>query len=110
MAVRSRPLWVGQAAGNGVLVTAYTVPNDRTALVKYICLNNSNALARNVSIHVTTAIGSQNVIGVAVAGSSVGAPITTFIALEDGDTVDVLAGGAGITTSGFGALLLGDPA
>lgn len=110
MAVRSRRL--GDGIGTTTGATIFTVPADRTAIVKEVCLQNGGAVAATVYV---AAFPGGGITGYYVALALVPAAgmtrVPAWFVMHETDVLKVV-GPAGNTTAAYvsGTLLLGDPA
>lgn len=108
MAVRSRRL-AGPVLSSAVGVLAYTVPNDRTAIIKEVWLYNNGGGVTTAHISVNGLNSAQRIWSTPVnAGSD--ARRASELTLNPGDTISVLdTVGTNCRLWLFGALLDGAP-
>lgn len=111
MAVRSRRLWGGTRLTVGAYQVIYTVPADRTAVVRTIFMCNVSGSA---SWPVSLRINSSTGVGLLFERTL--APSETYllegVILNPGDVLRGRSNAAstpGIDCFGFGSLLLGAP-
>lgn len=113
MAVRSRLLASVPSLAQNAWTTLYTVPAERTAIVKFIGVSNVSGAARRVDLAVRNTAGRSR-FAVVPAVPSPGDWLTPSmeLALNPGDALDVWTDSAGNTLVGIvvaGALLEGAP-
>lgn len=111
MPVRSRRLALGRQVAANVFTTLYTVPTDRTLIVRSIWVQNQHTAAVD---YVVRAVNSNTATACRVI-SNVALPShareyhDVWSVLEDGDSLEIRAGVANVLNYWIsGALLLGD--
>lgn len=108
MPVRSRRLWGPTTITQAGLVL-YTVPADRTAVVRQIVVTSVSGVVERVTLRVN---GSSGVPTLARWDLAAGQTVTLAnVVLNPGDTLHAVAQNATLLTScsGFGSLLEGAP-
>lgn len=108
MAVRSRRI-AGPVLSSGAGVTAYTVPADRTAIVKELWLYNNGGGVTTAHISINGTASAQRIWTTPVNAAS-DARRASELTLNPGDTIHVLdTVGTNCRLWLFGALLEGAP-
>lgn len=109
MPVRSRRLFLATGVGTSN-VTAYTVPADRTAVLKTLSISNTAALANTLFLQ-SNASGSFQDYGAvaAIPGSGGLEVVNLFMVWHPGEVIRVRAANSGLNIYASGALLFGAP-
>lgn len=95
------------ASSNAVV---YTVPADRTALIRTITMSNLAAVAQHAVVTVDRGSGTRRLVQ-AVIPANESYVLDAPVALDEGDIVQCFnqSAGGSIDFYGGGSLLLGDP-
>lgn len=96
MAVRSALLARGQSGAANALVTVYTCPAGKTALVKDVRMLSAGDPVTNAIVRITSGPALMHLIdGPLVVGDPVA--VQGFVVLEPGDRIQVVCTGANST-------------
>lgn len=110
MAVRTRQLAAGQGAASTSPTNVFTIPADRTAIVKDIVLQNVSGAS--AAVNVGLLVGGQPVplwVGT-MAHAAVQTLQERFVVMHEGDTLYVTCSPSGnLRWLISGTLLFGDP-
>lgn len=112
MAVRSRRLVLTRIVTANVFTSVYTVPTDRTAVVRSILLQNQGAANSTVDVRILKGgtAGTYRIISGLVQVPHQRDNFEEWHVLEEGDQLEVRASATNSTNVWIsGALLLGDP-
>lgn len=109
--VRSTRFLSSSAVPSGATGSSYTVPLDRTALIKCATFHNHSGVATSYRLEVRTSPTSVRTIAVGDLAIDEAVQLTgLFVVAFEGNTINVRRGSAGtISTTINGALLDGDP-
>lgn len=106
--VRSRRFFGPVALAAATSTTVYTVPDDRTAIVRALTFASTNVAASGVQLRLNGDTSGDIIwIGTVATGSTV--DLYDLVILNPGDVLIARSSLIGINVSAFGSLLNGEP-
>lgn len=110
MAVRSRRFFGPTKIATAGAVVLYTVPADRTALIRTLVLANGTAAATGLTyLLVNGSSGADNAVWVGTVGANSVTFVTADLILNPGDVLRGYVTSSACQFSAFGSLLDGPP-